>query len=394
MSLTAQDEELFERWRVRMDALIRRHPLQLISWEATRRCNLNCVHCGSPAEDVDLDAELTGDEVVGAFEEIAAEFDMSQFRHVNVTGGEPFVRQDLLDILGRISLNPHFRNTDIQTNGIILADYPELFDELRHIGVTGLGISIDGLEATHDAFRRIPGGFAKSFEAARLSVEHGYVTTVSVVAHAKNVNEIPELFDLARSEIRPRVFRIMTIDPIGRMDFDSEYMLSPDQVRQVIGFLKAEYAARCVTYADPATTMVELGCGGWLGRDLEGLCRPFIWHCIAGINNLGILFDGKLASCSNISRDFTEGDLRTDRISDVWHERYQRYRNRLWMKRGACATCREWSFCHGGPMHAYQAYHQVDAPGCLLQRLSPELFCPRGMDDGRSVMANRNCERD
>ena len=245
MSLTAEDEQLFERWRERMEQLIREHPLQIITWEATRRCNLRCVHCGSPAEEVDLGAELTADEVVGAFEQIAADFDMSQFRHINITGGEPFVRSDLLDILRRISRNPHFRNTDIQTNGIILADHPELFDELDRYGVTGLGISIDGLEPTHDTFRRIPGGFAKAFDAARLSVEHGYVTTVSAVAHAKNVDEIPELFERVRGDIRPRVFRIMTIDPIGRMDFDSEYMLSPEQVRQVLDFLKTEYAASC-----------------------------------------------------------------------------------------------------------------------------------------------------
>ena len=111
MSLTAQDEELFEGWRDRIETLIREHPLQLISWEATRQCNLRCVHCGSPAEEVDLGAELTADEVVAAFEQIAADFDMSQFRHVNVTGGEPFVRRDLLDILRRISRIPHFRNT-------------------------------------------------------------------------------------------------------------------------------------------------------------------------------------------------------------------------------------------------------------------------------------------
>jgi len=179
------------------------------------------------------------------------------------------------------------------------------------------------------------------------------VTTVSVVAHAKNVDEISALFELSRREIRPRVFRIMTIDPIGRMDFDSEYILSPDQVRQVLDFLKTEYAASCATYADPATTMVELGCGGWLGRNLEGLVRPFIWHCIAGINNLGILFDGKLASCSNISREFVEGDLRSQRIRDVWEHAFIRYRNRDWRRTGQCASCAEWPFCHGGPMHTF-----------------------------------------
>jgi len=361
-------ESLFEDWRQRVEALIREHPLQIITWEATRRCNLRCIHCGSPSEEVDLSEELTADEVVGAFEQIANDFDIRQFRHVNITGGEPFVRDDLLDILRRISRMPVFRNIDIQTNGIILADYPGLLDELQKHGVTGLGISIDGLEETHDAFRRAPGGFAKAFRAAQLAAQKGYVVTVSVVAHAKNVGEIPALFALVKEQIGPRVFRIMTIDPLGRAEGLSDYLLSGAQLRQVIDFLREEYARSCATYADPAVTMVELGCGGWMGTELEGSIRPFIFHCIAGITNLGILFDGKLASCSNIPRDLVEGDLRKECIRTIWEHRYQRYRNCEWKQTAECAGCGQWGFCHGGPMH--ERLPHGDRYLCLFSRLT------------------------
>ncbi len=344
-------DDLFQQWRGRIEALVREHPLQIISWEATRRCNLNCMHCGSPAEDADHAGELTTDEVVGAFEQIARDFDMGQFRHINITGGEPFVRRDLLDVLGRISQYPFYRNIDIQTNGIALANNAGLLEELKTVGVTGLGVSIDGLEESHDAFRRLSGSFAKAVIASKLAVEHGYTVTVSVVAHSGNVDEIPELFEFAKREIRPRVFRVMTIDPIGRAELDSKLMLSPEQLRQVIGFLHEEYQANCTTYSDSSVTMVELGCGGWLGNELEGTLRPMIFHCIAGIINLGILYDGKLASCSNISREFIEGDLRADRIHDIWENRYQRYRDPSWRKIGRCGDCTEWDYCHGGPMH-------------------------------------------
>lgn len=366
-------DALFENWRKRIESLIQEHPLQLISWEATRRCNLKCVHCGSPSEDVDLGEELSTEEIVGAFEQIAVDFEMSQFRHINITGGEPFVRKDLLEVLSSIHRYPFYRNIDIQTNGIILADNPELFSELNKWGVTGLGISIDGLEQTHDAFRRIKGGFAKALKAARLGVEHGYTVTVSVVAHKKNIDEIPHLFELVKNEIKPRIFRIMTIDPIGRAEFDSEHLLGPEQVRQVIDFLRTEYKHSCSDYADPGTTMVELGCGGWLGKELEGTIRPFIFHCIAGINNLGILYDGKLASCSNISREFIEGDLRRGRIKDVWENRYQRYRDFEWKKNGMCTECNEWDYCHGGPMHAYRS--KKISKACLWKSIDGENRC-------------------
>ena len=94
---------LFETWRERIETLIKDHPLQIISWEATRRCNLRCLHCGSPSEEVNHAEELTTEEVVGALGEIARDLDMSQFRHINITGGEPFVRNDLIDVLQAIS---------------------------------------------------------------------------------------------------------------------------------------------------------------------------------------------------------------------------------------------------------------------------------------------------
>ena len=369
---TASLQPLFEQWKERIERLIREHPLQIISWEATRRCNLNCVHCGSPAEEANHADELTTDEIVGAFDEIARDFDMRQFRHINITGGEPFVRTDLLDVLRRISQWPFYRNIDIQTNGLVLAEHPELLDELRLHGVTGLGISIDGMEDSHDAFRRMPGSWAKAVTAARLAMERGYVVTVSLVAHAKNVDEIPTFFNFVKRDIRPRVFRIMILDPLGRTAVDSEYLLSSEHLRRVIAFLRVQYQRDCSTYADPTSTMVELGCGGWLGMELEGTVRPFIFHCIAGITNLGILYDGKLASCSNISREFIEGDSRTERIKTVWDTRYQRYRDFAWKSSHDCATCNQWSCCHGGPMHTS---HVRSTNRCLRSKIgaiSPE----------------------
>ena len=370
---------LFDNWRKRIEALIREHPLQIISWEATRRCNLRCVHCGSPSEEVNLKDELSTDEIVAAFEEIAHDFDMSRFRHINITGGEPFVRKDLLDVLHAISKWPFYRNIDIQTNGVFISDNPGVLDDLKQYGVTGLGISIDGIEESHDSFRGISGCWKKAVTAARLALKQGYVVTVSLVAHSKNVDEIRTFYEFVKKEIKPRVFRIMFLDPIGRTAGDSEYMPSPRQVRKVIDFLKTEYEQGCSTYADPSSTMVELGCGGWLGTELEGHVRPFIFHCIAGINNLGILYDGKLASCSNIHRDFIQGDLRRERIKEVWENRYKKYRSPEWRKKGACRNCTEWKYCHGGPMHLQSS--RASSLKCIYKVLEKERMNPVYKDD-------------
>jgi radical SAM protein with 4Fe4S-binding SPASM domain len=357
-------DECFDVWKVKINEMLEKHPLQIISWEATRRCNLNCVHCGSPHENVDLELELSTQEIIEAFDQIAQDFDMSQFRHINVTGGEPFVRDDLLLILREISKYPFYRNIDIQTNGLFLAKRPDIISTLIECGVTGIGVSIDGLESTHDSFRRKKGGFNEAVRAAKSCVEAGFVVTASVVVHAKNLQEIPTLFDFIRDKVKPRVFRLMFIDPIGRTNIDSEYLLTNDQKMHVIKFLQDKYMVDCGDYSNPKTMMVELGCGGWFGKELEGTFRPFIFHCIAGMNNLGILYDGKIASCSNISREFIEGDLRKDKIREIWENKFHRYRNRELLRKDECVGCEEWSYCHGGPMHLISSDYR-----CLKKEL-------------------------
>ncbi|HQP99963.1 MAG TPA: radical SAM protein [bacterium] len=352
---------------------MREHPLQIISWEATRRCNLHCLHCGTPSEEVDLAEELTTEEIIGAFDQIAREFDMSKFRHINITGGEPFVRSDLLPVLRSMSRWPFYRNIDIQTNGVFISNNPDVLGELRDVGVTGLGISIDGFESTHDALRGRPGTWTKAVNASRLAVKAGYVVTVSFVAHSGNIHELSEFYRFVTDEIQPRVFRVVFVDDQGRAQGNAEFLLTPAQVRDVIEFLKSEYERTCPTYSNPSATMVELGCSGWLGTELEGRVRPFIFHCIAGLNNLGILYDGKLASCNNISREFIQGDLRHDNIKDIWQNHYRLFREAHWRNTGPCRGCEDWPYCHGGPMHIRT---HMGSPQCLIpvveQMISPE----------------------
>jgi len=352
-------EQCFNIWQNKIKTLIENHPMQIISWEATRRCNLKCLHCGSPSENVNLKEELNTNEVIEIFKQIARDFDMSVFRHINITGGEPFVRNDLLEVLKEISKYPFYRNIDIQTNGLYIANNPSILDELKKYGVTGLGVSIDGLEEQHDSFRNIKGGFKKAVTAAKLASQKGLIVTVSTVVHAKNINELEELYQYSKNHIKPRVFRLMFIDPIGRTSFDSEYLLKNEQKIQVINFLKEKYELTCGSYSDRNVMMVELGCGGWFGKELEGTFRPFIFHCIAGLNNLGILYDGKIASCSNIPREFIEGDARIDNIKEVWDNGYKLYRNREWKRKGKCNTCKDWDYCHGGAMH-------LKEPNCIM----------------------------
>ena len=73
---------------------LEKHTLIDLFWECTLTCNASCKHCGSKAENKQYDGELTTEEIKNAFKQIASDMDASKIL-INVTGGEPLVREDL-----------------------------------------------------------------------------------------------------------------------------------------------------------------------------------------------------------------------------------------------------------------------------------------------------------
>ena len=65
-----------------------------------------------------------------------------------------------------------------------------------------------------------------------------------------------------------------------------------------------------------------------------------------------MLVDGRISGCPNIDRDvFSQGDIYSDNLWDVWQHRFRPFRDRSWTKCGSCATCSQWRDCQGGGMH-------------------------------------------
>lgn len=338
----------YHQWSKKLSSILKEHSLEIIYLEITRNCDMSCIHCGSPSETWEKEKELSTHEVINVFKEIAVDFDLSKFKFVCITGGEPFVRKDLLYLLESIS-NLGFEPITIQTNGNALARDPELIEKLIERGVRGIGTNIDGLEYKHDEFRNRKGHYRSSILATKHALERRDLihTTVSTVITRKNIGELEELNRVIRI-LNPHRWRLIFLDPIGRGAFAKEYLLSPEEVKNVINFIQKQ---RLMYIDRKDLTQIELGCGGWLGCEIEGKVRPYIYHCVAGINTLGILYDGGIAACSNIPRAFIEGNIRTDKILEVWNKRYSKFREYDWKRIGDCVNCSEWEYCHGGPMH-------------------------------------------
>jgi sulfatase maturation enzyme AslB (radical SAM superfamily) len=128
----------------------------VVVWNVTRRCNLKCVHCYAQAKDISFDNELTTGEGKRLIDDLAG-FGAPVLLF---SGGEPMVRPDLAELAG-YAVQKGMRAV-ISTNGTLITR--EKARILKEIGLSYVGISLDGMEAVNDRFRGVAGAYAKALE--------------------------------------------------------------------------------------------------------------------------------------------------------------------------------------------------------------------------------------
>lgn len=167
----------------------------VVVWNVTAKCNLKCTHCYAATKGpVD---ELSTDEALGVIDDLAA----FKCPVVLFSGGEPFVRPDIL------TLAQHAAEKGLRvvfsTNGTLID--ASLASAVKAIGVSYVGISIDGMEPVHDRFRGCAGAFQRSLAGIRYCREAGVKVGLRVTMTRDNLKDIPAIFDLMEAERIPRI---------------------------------------------------------------------------------------------------------------------------------------------------------------------------------------------
>ena len=169
----------------------------VVVWNVTRRCNLKCVHCYAHAKDETFADELTTAEGRALIDDLAA----YGVPVLLLSGGEPLVRPDLPELAG-YAVSKGMRAV-ISTNGTLIG--PAMARTLKEIGLSYVGISLDGMEAVNDRFRGVPGAFQKALEGIRNCRQAGIKVGLRFTINRFNTGEIPAVFDLLEAEDVPRV---------------------------------------------------------------------------------------------------------------------------------------------------------------------------------------------
>ncbi len=316
----------------------RAHPLRQLFWECTWRCNLACRHCGSDCKSSSSIPDMPGEDFIRVVDSILPHVDDRHRLNIVITGGEPLVRKDL-EKIGRMLYDRELP-WGIVTNGMALN--PERFKALRASGIHNLTISLDGLRATHNWLRYHAESFDRAIAAIRMAAKADDLNfDVVTCVNKRPLPELPQLKELLK-EAGVREWRLFTIFPAGRAAKHPEFDLTREDVTQLMDFIVETRGEGCVK--------ASFCCEGFM-EGYEGKVRDYFYECRAGVTVGSVLLDGGIGACPSIRSDFRQGNIYKDDFWDVWQNKFEQYRDRSWMKTGACTDCKFWRYCEGNGMH-------------------------------------------
>jgi MoaA/NifB/PqqE/SkfB family radical SAM enzyme len=178
-------------------------PLYLIHF-VTERCNARCLHClGSFSSEQPKD-ELTLDEIEKMSSTLGPLFLLLP------TGGEPFLRRDLPEIIRIYYKNNSLRKVAMPTNGSLTDTAVKSVIEILNIGRDlhfGIDISIDAIGEDHDRIRNFPGLFQRAMETYRefkkLEKEYdNFNACIEITVSSFNQNKLPEIYSYLLNKVK------------------------------------------------------------------------------------------------------------------------------------------------------------------------------------------------
>jgi len=188
-------------------------PLLNLRITITKQCNIRCLYCHMEGEEKFLNnhaAEMTVDEIVRIVK-IAVGLGISK---VKLTGGEPLMRKDVVEIVKGIAEIPGLKDLAMTTNGTLLAPIAE---ELHANGLKRVNINLPTLDA--EVYDKLTSGRLEDvLEGVNAAVEAGFYPVKLNMLILKGVNDgdVPKMIDFARET--GTILQLIELEPLNISD--------------------------------------------------------------------------------------------------------------------------------------------------------------------------------
>jgi radical SAM protein with 4Fe4S-binding SPASM domain len=354
----------------------------IVVWNITRRCNLRCIHCYSDSDAREYPGELTLEQCRAVLD------DLAQFGAPGVllSGGEPLIHPRFFD-LASYARSKGLRLT-LSTNGTLIDRAAA--QRLKELGFAYVGISLDGIGATHDRFRGRQGAFEKTVTAFRHCKAVGQKVGLRLTLSAHNVADLDRILDFIEAEDIDRVcFYHLVYSGRGSNIVD----VSHEQTRAAVDNI-IDRTARWAASGRPreVLTVDQPADGAYLYLRLreenaaraEEVLALLRWNG-GGAHGSGTGI-GNIDTQGNVHPDqfwqtLTLGNVKQRPFSEIWrdanNETLTVLRNRTGRLEGKCAGCRFQNVCGGGfRVRAVQVHGNLWAPDPACYLSEDEIIDP------------------
>ena len=333
----------------------------LLQFHITGRCNLRCKHCYRTEGDVE---PLSYDEVIRVleqFKELLRQYNADSSRprrgHVNLTGGEPFIREDIREILTYLGDNKAYFTYGILSNGSFLND--ETVALLRQTEVSFVQMSLDGDRAVHDSLRAL-GDYDRVLQTAEWLERCGIRTYISFTAIAENDRYLPTVAKECRRRGITKLWSDRLV-PIGNGEDLAALSITREQLPAYLQYLKKAQGTAWQRWRYPKTQVTA-------NRALQFLrARGEVYACSAGDTLITVDEFGNILPCRRMP--IVCGNVAQTTLLEVYrsHEVFRQLRTKAIPRE--CAACPYAYLCRGGARcQAYarwQSFFRAD-PACPL----------------------------
>jgi heme b synthase len=328
--------------------------LQIVAWEVTRACNLNCVHCRASSDSGPYPEEMDTEEALSIIDQIT---EVGR-PIVILTGGEPLLRKDIFT-LAAYGAEKGLRMV-MGSNGTLVTR--NMARQISESGIKRVSISLDGATSkSHDQFRQVSGAFLRAMEGIARLKEQGVEFQVNTTITRQNLFEAKEILDLS-VRLGAVAHHVFLLVPTGRAKEMAGQELTAKEYEDTLHWfyqqqsvVPLQFKATCAPQFYRISQQEARAKGEELERKRETHGLDAVTRgCLAGISYCFVSHVGVVQPCGYL--DLSAGDLRESALRHIWDDSpiFEKLRDFSGYK-GKCGRCKYIAVCGGCRARAYAA---------------------------------------